>query len=161
MPYTYMYSPMKIGPMEVPNRFVVPPMGNNFANSDGTWSEQSRAYYEERAKGGFGLVTIEATVVHRGAKGGPLKPCLYSDDSIPSLRSIADACHAHGAKVSVQLQNAGPEGNAKNAGAPLQAASPIPAACGRDVPEEVSTEQVYELVRGYGDAAERALAASP
>lgn len=159
MPYTYMYSPMKIGPMEVPNRFVVPPMGNNFANSDGTWSEQSRAYYEERAKGGFGLVTIEATVVHRGAKGGPLKPCLYSDDSIPSLRSIADACHAHGAKVSVQLQNAGPEGNAKNAGAPLQAASPIPAACGRDVPEEVSTEQVYELVRGYGDAAERALAA--
>lgn len=67
MPYTYMYSPMKIGPMEVPNRFVVPPMGNNFANSDGTWSEQSRAYYEERAKGGFGLVTIEATAVPRAA----------------------------------------------------------------------------------------------
>ena len=159
MTYHYMYSPIKIGPMEVPNRFVVPPMGNNFANSDGTWSNQSRSYYEARAAGGYGLVTIEATVVHRGAKGGPLKPCLYSDDSIPSLRAIAEACHAHGAKVSVQLQNAGPEGNAKNAGAPLQAASPIPAACGRDVPEEVPTEKVYELVRGYGDAAERALKA--
>lgn len=159
MPYQYMYSPIQIGPMEVPNRFVVPPMGNNFANSDGTWSEQSRAYYEERAAGGFGLVTIEATVVHYGAKGGPLKPCLYGDESIPSLRAIADACHAHGAKVSVQLQNAGPEGNAKNAGAPLQAASPIPAACGRDIPQEVPTEKVYELVKGYGDAAERALAA--
>ena len=59
----------------------------------------------------------------------------------------------------MQLQNAGPEGNAKNAGTPLQAASPIPAACGRDVPEEVPTEKVYELVRGYGDAAERALQA--
>lgn len=159
MAYQYMYSPVKIGPMEVPNRFVVPPMGNNFANSDGTWSDQSRAYYEARAAGGYGLVTVEATVVHRGAKGGPLKPCLYSDESIASLRAIAKACHAHGAKVSVQLQNAGPEGNAKNAGAPLQAASPIPAACGRDVPEEVPTEKVYELVRGYGDAAERALKA--
>lgn len=152
-------SPIKIGAMEVPNRFVVPPMGNNFANSDGSWSDQSRAYYEARAAGGFGLITIEATVVHRGAKGGPLKPCLYSDDSIPSLRAVVDACHRHGAKVSVQLQNAGPEGNAKNAGAPLQAASPIPAACGRDVPEEVPTRKVYELVQGYGDAAERALRA--
>ena len=159
MPYRCLYSPIKIGTMEVPNRFVVPPMGNNFANSDGSWSDQSRAYYEARAAGGFGLITIEATVVHRGAKGGPLKPCLYSDDSIPSLRSVVDACHRHGAKVSVQLQNAGPEGNAKNAGAPLQAASPIPAACGRDVPEEVPTRKVYELVQGYGDAAERALRA--
>lgn len=159
MPYRCLYSPIKIGAMEVPNRFVVPPMGNNFANSDGSWSDQSRAYYEARAAGGFGLITIEATVVHRGAKGGPLKPCLYSDDSIPSLRAVVDACHRHGAKVSVQLQNAGPEGNAKNAGAPLQAASPIPAACGRDVPEEVPTRKVYELVQGYGDAAERALRA--
>lgn len=159
MPYRCLYSPIKIGAMEVPNRFVVPPMGNNFANSDGSWSDQSRAYYEARAAGGFGLITIEATVVHRGAKGGPLKPCLYSDDSIPSLRAVVDACHRHGAKVSVQLQNAGPEGNAKNAGAPLRRHLPFPAACGRDVPEEVPTRKVYELVQGYGDAAERALRA--
>ena len=41
--------------MEVKNRFVVPPMGNNFANTDGTMSDQSVAYYGARAKGGFGL----------------------------------------------------------------------------------------------------------
>lgn len=52
MPYRCLYSPIKIGAMEVPNRFVVPPMGNNFANSDGSWSDQSRAYYEARAAGG-------------------------------------------------------------------------------------------------------------
>lgn len=51
MPYRCLYSPIKIGAMEVPNRFVVPPMGNNFANSDGSWSDQSRAYYEARAAG--------------------------------------------------------------------------------------------------------------
>ncbi len=157
MSVKHISQPIQIGPMKVKNRFVVPPMGNNFANSDGTWSDQSVAYYEERAKGGFGLITIEATVVHKGAKGGPLKPCLYDDASIPSLKRITDACHSHGACVSIQLQNAGPEGNAKNAGAPIQAASPIQGSYGRDVPEEVPTEEVYELVKGYGDAAERAM----
>ena len=113
MKFENMFKPIQIGPMTVKNRFVVPPMGNNFANADGCWSDQSVAYYAERAKGQFGLVTIEATVVHKGAKGGPRKPCLYDDSSIASLKKITDACHAEGAKVSIQLQNAGPEGNAK------------------------------------------------
>ena len=159
MKFKAMFQPINIGPMTVKNRFVVPPMGNNFANTDGTMSEQSVAYYQERAKGGFGLITIEATVVHQGAKGGPRKPCLYDDSTIESFRKVVEACHAEGAKVSVQLQNAGPEGNAKNAGAPIEAASPIPADCGRDIPVEVSTEKVYELVRGYGLAAKRAMEA--
>ncbi len=159
MRFKTMFSPVQIGPMTVKNRFVVPPMGNNFANTDGTWSDQSVAYYAERAKGQFGMITVEATVVHEGAKGGPRKPCLYSDDSIESLKKICDACHAEGAKVSIQLQNAGPEGNAKNAGAPIKAATAIPSEVGRDTPEEVTTEEVYELIKGYGKAAERAMKA--
>ena len=93
MKFNAMFQPIEIGPMTVKNRFVVPPMGNNFANTDGTWSDESVAYYAERAKGQFGLITIEATVVHKGAKGGPRKPCLYDDNSIESLKKITDACH--------------------------------------------------------------------
>lgn len=159
MKFKAMFEPIKIGPMTVKNRFVIPPMGNNYANTDGTLSEQSKAYYVERAKGEFGLITIEATVVHKGAKGGPRKPCLYDDSTIESFRQVADECHRYGAKVSVQLQNAGPEGNAKNAGMPIQAASAIASVYGRDIPEEVKTEEVYELIKGYGDAAERAMKA--
>lgn len=159
MKFKAMFQPITIGPMTVKNRFVVPPMGNNFANTDGSMSDQSVAYYRERAKGGFGLITIEATVVHKGAKGGPRKPCLYDDSTIESFRKVVDACHAEGAKVSVQLQNAGPEGNAKNAGAPITAATSIPSEVGRDTPRELSTEEVYELIRGYGQAARRAMLA--
>ena len=82
MKFENMFSPIQIGPMEVKNRFVVPPMGNNFANTDGTMSDQSVAYYGARAKGGFGLITLEATVVHKGAKGGPRKPCLMCSGAI-------------------------------------------------------------------------------
>ena len=88
MKFNAMFQPINIGPMTVKNRFVVPPMGNNFANTDGSMSEQSAAYYRERAKGGFGLITIEATVVHKGAKGGPRKPCLYDDSTIESFRKV-------------------------------------------------------------------------
>ena len=159
MKFNAMFQPIEIGPMTVKNRFVVPPMGNNFANTDGTMSEQSAAYYKERAKGGFGLITIEATVVHKGAKGGPRKPCLYDDSTIESFRKVIDGCHAEGAKVSIQLQNAGPEGNAKNAGAPITAATSIPSVCGRDIPKQLTTEEVYELIKGYGEAARRAMEA--
>ena len=93
MKFKAMFKPIQIGPMNVPNRFVVPPMGNNFANTDGTMSEQSAAYYAERAKGGFGLITIEATVVHPDAKGGPRKPCLYDDSMIESFQKVIEACH--------------------------------------------------------------------
>ena len=151
-----MFTPIQIGTVTVPNRFVVPPMGNNFANTDGSMSERSAAYYEARAKGGFGLITIESTVVYKEAKGGPRKPCLFSDEVVPSFKRVADACHAYGAKVSIQLQHAGPEGNSKLTGYPLKAASAIAPSAGREIPEAMPTEEVYRLIECYGDAARRA-----
>lgn len=156
MQFRSMFSPIQIGNVQIKNRFAVPPMGNNFANTDGTLSERSKAYYGARAKGGFGLITIESTVVYEKAKGGPRKPCLFDDSSVESFRMVADDCHKYGAKVSIQLQHAGPEGNSKLTGYPLQAASPIPAALGREVPEAISREELYHLIECYGDAAARA-----
>ena len=150
MKFPNMFSPVRIGTVTVPNRFVVPPMGNNFANTDGSLSDRSLAYYQARAKGGFGLITIESTVVYQEAKGGPRKPCLFSDDTVESFRRVADACHAYGAKVSIQLQHAGPEGNSALTGYPLKAASAMPAACGREVPEAVSNEEIYRIIECYG-----------
>ncbi len=156
MKFTNMFKPINIGVVTVPNRFVVPPMGNNFANTDGSMSDRSAAYYEARAKGGFGLITIESTVVYKEAKGGPRKPCLFSDEVIPSFKKVADRCHAYGAKVSIQLQHAGPEGNSKLTGYPLKAASAIAPSDGREIPEAMPTEEVYKLIECYGDAARRA-----
>ena len=156
MKYPTMFSPIQIGTVTVPNRFVVPPMGNNFANTDGTLSDRSAAYYEARAKGGFGLITIESTVVYSQAKGGPRKPCLFTDDTVDSFKRTIDRCHRYGAKVSIQLQQAAPEGNSKLTGFPLKAASPMASHCGGEIPEAMPTEEVYRLIECYGDAAARA-----
>ena len=69
---------------------------------------------------------------------------------------MAAACHAYGAKVSIQLQHAGPEGSSALTGYPLKAASAIPAAVGRETPEAVSKEELYHIIECYGDAARRA-----
>lgn len=87
MKFEAMFQPIQIGPMTVANRFVMSPMGNNFANTDGTMSERSASYYGARAKGGFGLITFEATVVYKEAKGGPRKPCLYDDSTVSSFQA--------------------------------------------------------------------------
>ena len=156
MKFPTMFSPINIGTVTVPNRFVVPPMGNNFANTDGSLSDRSAAYYEARAKGGFGLITIESTVVYSEAKGGPRKPCLFTDDVVDSFRKVAERCHRYGAKVNIQLQHAGPEGNSKLTGYPLKAASAMASHCGGEIPVAMPTEEVYRLIEAYGDAAARA-----
>lgn len=73
-----------------------------------------------------------------------------------AFRQPSAACHQAGAKVSIQLQHAGPEGNTKITGYPLKAASAIPASCGRETPEAITKEELYRLIECYGDAAVRA-----
>ena len=56
MNYDALFTPFKIGRMEVKNRIVMSPMGTLMANRDGTFSENEIAYYEERARGGTGMI---------------------------------------------------------------------------------------------------------
>ena len=98
MKFPNMFSPVRIGTVTVPNRFVVPPMGNNFANTDGSLSDRSLAYYQARAKGGFGLITIESTVVYQEARAAPGSPACSPTTRWRASRGVADACHAYGAK---------------------------------------------------------------
>ncbi len=55
-------SPGKIGTMELKNRFVVPPMGTNFATYGGEVTDDMIAYYRRRAKGGPANKATEAAL---------------------------------------------------------------------------------------------------
>ena len=57
-PYLPLLQPGRIGQLEIRNRIIMSPMGSNFAETDGTCGERIQAYYEERAKGGAGLLTM-------------------------------------------------------------------------------------------------------
>ncbi|MBM4310602.1 MAG: hypothetical protein FJ119_06620 [Deltaproteobacteria bacterium] len=97
--------PGRIGTLELKNRIVMAAMGvRGLCDPDGGWGERFRAYYEARARGGVGLITTEMTFVSRDFE--PVACQLFSpvdDAHVPGLRALADALHAHGCKLSVQL----------------------------------------------------------
>ncbi len=157
MSFSAMFQPIKIGSVEVKNRFVMPAMGTNHGNNDGSLSQESIDYYVERAKGGFGLVTIEVTAVDPLGKAIPNEPGLWCDEQIPDYKRMIDECHKYGAKVSVQLHHCGRETTPEKIGgnAP-RAITSEPCPMYRALPHELTVDEIYELIEEYGDAALRA-----
>ena len=154
-----LFLPIKIGTLELANRFVVPPMASTLASEDGTVSQAFIDYWKARARGGWGLLIVEFTAIDPLGKVAPCHPCLWSDEFIDGLKRLTDTVHSHGAKIAVQLSHTGRQTFPDIIGIPGAqpvSASPIPCPLDRAVPRELSTEEVYGLVEKFGDAAARA-----
>lgn len=108
MEYQKLFSPMKIGKVEVKNRIVMAPMGVDISNHDGSANDKTVAYYRERAKGGVGLIITEYTRINE--KDGVVAPSQISmsaDRYIKPFKKVVDAVHAEGTKIFVQLHHPG------------------------------------------------------
>jgi 2,4-dienoyl-CoA reductase-like NADH-dependent reductase (Old Yellow Enzyme family)/NADPH-dependent 2,4-dienoyl-CoA reductase/sulfur reductase-like enzyme len=100
--------PGRIGTMAVKNRIVMAPMGSNFAEADGTCGERIQAYYEARAAGGAGLLTMGVgAIAYPAGTAEPYQVGISDDSFIPGLKGIVDRVHRHGARIAIQLQHAG------------------------------------------------------
>ncbi len=152
-------SPAQIGNMQLANRMVMAPMVTNYAYADGSVTDRLRAYHAERARGGVGLIIVEASYVHPSGKGFRNEVGIYSDRLIPGLRSLVDAVHTHGAKVAIQLYHGGRQTKSSVTGQPIVAPSPIPDPTEPETPKELTRDEIGELVRAFGEAARRAKAA--
>ncbi|MGQ9497439.1 MAG: oxidoreductase [Desulfotomaculales bacterium] len=151
-----LFEPVQIGAMQLKNRIVKPPMVTNYATDDGAVTERLKAYHAARARGGVGLIIVEAAYVHPGGRGFSRELGIYADDLIPGLRTLADAVHAHGAKIAIQLYHGGRQTSSKVTGSPIVAPSPIPWAEDQEVPRELTVEGIRALVDAFGEAARRA-----
>ena len=100
-------SPIKIKTMELANRVVLPPMGTNLGNPDGSVSEANLAYLKRMARGGAGLIIIEVCAVHPSAPSIDSELCVYEDRFIPGLKKLTEIAHAAGSKIALQLHHAG------------------------------------------------------
>lgn len=106
--YSHLLAPGCIGPLELRNRMVMTAMGTMLAEEGGLCSERLRAYYEERAKGGVGLIIMGSVGVGYPVGASMPRPVAISTDAhIPGIRAVAEAVHAHGAKLALQLHFAG------------------------------------------------------
>lgn len=108
MEYKMLFSPIRIGNCEIKNRIVMPPMMMGFGAPDGKPTEMLMDYYEERAKGGTGLIITEITRVNDDHGAAAFNQLAMSHDyHIEPMREMARRIHSHGAKFFVQLHHPG------------------------------------------------------
>jgi 2,4-dienoyl-CoA reductase (NADPH2) len=105
-----LFSPVRIGGLELRNRLVMSPMETCYATRDGVPSQRTIAYYEARARGGVGLITLGACTVDARHREVPNSLDFARDEVLAAHRELTDRVHAHGACIQPQLAHPGPDG---------------------------------------------------
>ncbi|MCK5653874.1 MAG: FAD-dependent oxidoreductase, partial [Dehalococcoidia bacterium] len=175
-----LFEPGRIGKMELKNRIVQSAMGTSLEREDGFADDRIKDFYEERAKGGVGLIVMGIGAIdHPDGKVLPGQLGLSDDKFIPGLKEMAEAVHRHGAKLAIQLQRGGkiatedmchgrqpvsssagsiPMGDAMQD----MGAVEIPRLAARfaNMPAKLETveltvEQIHQIVEKFGEAARR------
>jgi 2,4-dienoyl-CoA reductase-like NADH-dependent reductase (Old Yellow Enzyme family)/thioredoxin reductase len=150
-----LFQPLQIQHKTLRNRIV---FGSHTANmsDQGLPGERHRGYYEERARGGAGMIVVEPVPVHRTAvltRGNFLHS---TDEIIPHFRKITDAVHAHGAVICHQLYHVGQHGDFDNSYEPNWSPSGLPSFHDSDGSHAMAENEIEEIIESFVQAARRA-----
>ena len=152
-----LFTPYKLGGLEIANRFVHSATTESMATEDGTVTDRLVKRYERLAAGGVGLIIPGAMYVQQAGRHFRLATGIYGDALVPGLRRMVDGVHSHGGKIFFQLVHAGRQTTRDMAGV-----KPIgPSSQHRDPaylvkPREMSEEEIQATIRAFGNAARRA-----
>jgi len=150
-----LFSPFRIGNLELRNRIVMPPMATHFAAEDGSINDRHIAYYLRRIKGGVGYITSEHTGVMKEGRAFPNMALIDSDQHIPHFEKLVETIHREGGKIVIQINHAGRQTSSSVTGSPIVAPSPIPCPVRKEMPKELSQEEILEIISAFGEAARR------
>ncbi|WP_186575971.1 oxidoreductase [Aquibacillus kalidii] len=151
MTFRHIFTESKIGGLTIKNRIVMPGMSTNLASSDGAITDSLIRYYEERAKGGTGLIITEFTTIDFAyGKGAKNQLRIDEDRFVSGFGRLAKAIHIHGAKLFVQLHHAGRESNsALIEGKQIVAPSAVVCKAVGELPRELTTSEVKEIIQKF------------
>ncbi|KAL6059562.1 NADH-dependent flavin oxidoreductase-like protein [Balamuthia mandrillaris] len=166
-----LFAPLKIRELTLKNRVVVSPMCQ-YSAEDGFWQDWHLVHLGSFANGGAGLITFEATAVEPRGRITPWDTGLWKDEHIPALKRIVDFVHSQHTAACLQIAHAGRKASTwpphltfkqPRAGIPdekggWEVVGPSEEAWGPHYrqPHELTQEEIQEIVKHFGDAAERA-----
>jgi 2,4-dienoyl-CoA reductase-like NADH-dependent reductase (Old Yellow Enzyme family)/thioredoxin reductase len=150
-----LFSPLALGPAELPNRIVSTAHQTTLVHGH-LPTDDFVAYHEARARGGAGLIVLEATAVHASGLLTPHTLAGYRDEIVPALGRVAAAVRPHGTRLFLQLFHGGREQIASPPRPPALAPSAVPSQRFHAEPRALSAAEIGELVAGYAHAAELA-----
>jgi 2,4-dienoyl-CoA reductase-like NADH-dependent reductase (Old Yellow Enzyme family)/thioredoxin reductase len=157
MEYSELFSPIKIGSLELKNRIAMAGMGTALPDLDGSVNDKVIAYFSERAKGGAALLITEVVRVCDGhGLAARYQLSAAHDLLIPKMKELADAIHSYGAKMFFQLHHPGRQTfDDLLDGQPALAPSSISCPVNKALTRALTIEEIRQLIEAFGDAAVR------
>ena len=156
IPCPKLFAAGKIGMMQLRNRVVMAPMVVQLGAESGAVTQRTVDYYARRAKGGAGLVIVEATYVAPGGKAFACQLSIDRDALVPGHFDLVEAIHRNGAKVALQIHHGGARANPALTGGVLVAPSAVAEEGISTVPRALTAQEIEDLADSYARAALRA-----
>lgn len=154
MAYEHLFSPVKIGNVEIPNRIALMPMGvfsPRMMNPDGSYTKDGADYYIERAKGGTGLIITGLVPLPPGGHLPSImnNPATYTEN----MKYLADGIHKYGSKVFIMISALSGRSGAPGDVAP----SALPNVWDpRGIQKEMTVEEIHQYVEWFAIGAKAA-----
>src|SRR4051794_21955025 len=152
-----LFSPLAIGSVTIPNRIVSTSHQTSLVHQH-LPTEELIAYHRARARGGAGLIVVEATAVHHTGLLTAHTLGGYLPEIVPAYRRLSEAVHEHGTRLFVQLFHGGREVISSPPRPAAVAPSSIPSARFKTEPRELTRREIGEMIEGYRQAAAYAAA---
>lgn len=148
-----LFTPIKIGSVNLKNRIVMSPMCMHSADIQGNVTDWLKTHYTSRALGGAGLIFLESLVVSATGMIGANDIGIWSDSHVKGLSELVQLIHGYGTKVGAQISHAGRL--SYPSGITSVAPSAIPFSENTIVPKELSVPEIKEIISQFGEAARR------
>ncbi|MFW9867610.1 MAG: NADH:flavin oxidoreductase [Candidatus Thorarchaeota archaeon] len=150
-----LFSPEKIGNVKIKNRIVRSATFEHRAEKYGYVGQKIIDFYDELARGGTGLIITGFTGIDPSATGSPYQLRLDSDSYISGQRKLVKIVHDQvDTKLAIQIVHLGRQ--CEHPKFPTIAPSPIPEKTTGITPKELSTKEIYDLIKKFRDTAIRA-----
>ena len=150
-----LFKPIIIDNVEIKNRIVMPGMETNFGDENGFITDKNLKYYELRAKGGIGLIIVEATYFDRVGRGTLNMLGVEKESQVVKLSKLAKIIKENGAKVIVQIYHAGIQATSFLTGEQIVGPSNIPSKLTGVVPKPLTKKMIRKLIANYANACHR------
>jgi len=156
-----MFKPVKIGAMEVGNRFVHSATYEAMATENGEVTDELIKRYSTLAKAGTGLIIPGYLFVHPLGRAMPKQTGIHSGEMIPGLKRLVEAVHENGGKIALQLAHGGMQTSKAFIGqAPLGPSGGLRNPMTFDKCKEMTQDQIEETIHAFSQGARRAAEAN-
>jgi len=151
-----LFTPLKIGSLAVPNRFVRSATHDYMADDEGNVTPANIELYRRLAEGEVGLIVTGHAYVQPSGKASPRQMAVHDDRFVEGLALIPEAVHACASRVFLQIAHAGRQTKPNLCACVPVSPSAVPDPASKTTPRALSAEEIPVLVADFVAAAVRA-----